>query len=105
MKRALVFLSLSMLMPAAHATDPTGLPQPLADRVAAIRRACADLNHGEFALEWSAVSRADLAVMTDRNGSLTSPPSPALRPFRCSAARAENERRHSSTRTPRACVC
>ena len=60
MKRTLILLWLSMLMPAAHATDLTGLPQPLADRVAAARQACADVNHGEFALEWGAVSRTDL---------------------------------------------
>jgi hypothetical protein len=59
MKRTLAFSWLSMLMPAANATDPTGLPQPLADRVAAARQACAGLNHGEFALAWGAVSRTD----------------------------------------------
>ena len=43
-----------------QARDLSTLPKPLAEKVEAAQKACADFENGEFALEWGAVSRIDL---------------------------------------------
>jgi hypothetical protein len=52
--------ALAALPLSASALDLTGLPPALAEKVSAARQACADVNNGEFALEWGAVTRTDL---------------------------------------------
>jgi hypothetical protein len=60
MRRAIFTAALAMLPLAANALDLTGLPESLAERVTAARQACADVENGEFVLEWGAVTRTDL---------------------------------------------
>jgi len=55
-----VCLALAFLPPVLHAQDLEGLPAPLVAKVTAAREACASFDHGEFALEWGAVTRTDL---------------------------------------------
>lgn len=43
-----------------QAQDLSTLPKPLAEKIDAATRACADFENGQFALEWGAVSRVDL---------------------------------------------
>ena len=43
-----------------QAHDLSTLPNPLAEKVEAAQKACADFENGEFVLEWGAVSRVDL---------------------------------------------
>jgi hypothetical protein len=43
-----------------QAQDLPTLPKPLAEKVEAAKKACADFENGQFALEWGAVSRVDL---------------------------------------------
>ena len=43
-----------------QAQDLSTLPKPLAEKVEAAQKACADFENGEFALEGGAVSRVDL---------------------------------------------
>jgi len=51
---------LSVLPLALEAQDLSGLPAPLAAKVAAGRKACLDFNEGKFALELGAIVRTDL---------------------------------------------
>jgi len=44
----------------SQAQDISTLPKPLAERVEAAQKACADFDNGQFAFEWGAVSRIDL---------------------------------------------
>ena len=60
MKRILTVFLFVIFTPAVHATDLSGLPPPLVEKVTAARQACADFERGEFALEWGAVTRTDL---------------------------------------------
>ena len=60
MKTAALVTALATLPLAANALDLTGLPASLAEKVTAARQACADVENGEFALEWGAVTRTDL---------------------------------------------
>ena len=43
-----------------QAQDLSTLPKPLAEKVEAAQKACANFENGEFALEWGAVNRVDL---------------------------------------------
>lgn len=43
-----------------QAQDRSTLPKPLAEKVEAAQKACANFENGEFALEWGAVNRVDL---------------------------------------------
>ena len=43
-----------------QAQDLSALPNPLVEKVETAKKACADFENGEFALEWGAVSRVDL---------------------------------------------
>jgi len=52
-------IALTVLVAAVHAQDLSGLPAPLAAKVAAAPNACEDFNNGEFALKWGAVVRKD----------------------------------------------
>jgi hypothetical protein len=52
--------ALASLPLAANALDLTGLPVGRAEKVNVARQACADVDNGEFALEWGAVTRTDL---------------------------------------------
>jgi len=60
MRNLAVCIVLAALPPALHAQDLSGLPTPLVAKVTAARKACADFNGGEFALQWGAVVRTDL---------------------------------------------
>ncbi len=60
MKRVMTIATLASLPLAANALDLTGLPEALAEKVTVAEQACADVENGEFALEWSAVTRTDL---------------------------------------------
>jgi hypothetical protein len=60
MKHLAACVVLAILPPALHAQDLSELPEPLVAKVTAARKACADFNDGQFALEWGAVVRTDL---------------------------------------------
>ena len=60
MKPVMFIAALATLPPAANALDLTGLPAALTEKVTAARQACAEVENGEFALEWGAVTRTDL---------------------------------------------
>ena len=49
-----------LLASPGQAHDLSTLPKPLAEKVEAAKKACADFENGQFALEWGAVSRVDL---------------------------------------------
>ena len=49
-----------LLASTGQAQDLATLPKPLADKVAAAQKACADFESGQFAIEWGAVRRVDL---------------------------------------------
>ena len=51
---------LCMIASPGHAQDLSSLPKPLAEKVEAARKTCANFENGNFALEWGAVSRVDL---------------------------------------------
>jgi hypothetical protein len=53
-------LSFSTLATPAFATDVTGLPAPLQEKIDAAAEACAAFENGTFGLEWGAVERVDL---------------------------------------------
>jgi hypothetical protein len=59
-KKLIAIAALAFMPLAANALDLTGLPPALAEKVTAARQACADVENGEFALEWGAVTRLDL---------------------------------------------
>jgi hypothetical protein len=59
--RYLIFATALATLPlSAHALDLAGLPPALAEKVSVARQACANVENGEFALEWGAVTRTDL---------------------------------------------
>ncbi len=60
MKRIISIAALITLPLAVNALDLTGLPAALAEKVTLARQACANVENGEFALEWGAVTRTDL---------------------------------------------
>jgi hypothetical protein len=60
MRRAIFIVGLATLPLAVNALDLTGLPAALAEKVTLAQQACANVENGEFALEWGAVTRADL---------------------------------------------
>ena len=60
MKRLIAIAALATLPLEVNALDLTGLPESLAEKVTAARQVCADVENGEFALEWGAVTRTDL---------------------------------------------
>jgi hypothetical protein len=49
-----------LLASSGQAQDLSTLPKPLAEKVEAAKKACANFENGQFALEWGAVSRVDL---------------------------------------------
>jgi len=60
MRHLAIWIVLAILPPTLHAQDLSELPGPLVEKVTAARKACADFNGGEFAMEWGAVVRLDL---------------------------------------------
>lgn len=59
-RRLIAIGALATLPLAVDALDLEGLPAALAEKVTVARQACADLQNGEFALEWGGVTRTDL---------------------------------------------
>ncbi|UOR14420.1 hypothetical protein [Qipengyuania aquimaris] len=49
-----------LFSPALRAQETSSLPQPLQDKIAVAKEACAEFDGGEFALEWGAIERVDL---------------------------------------------
>jgi len=58
--RLAAILASGLVASTGHAQDRSTLPTPLALKVEAAQKACADFENGQFALEWGAVSRVDL---------------------------------------------
>jgi len=56
---AVIALGLALPMPAL-ADDLSALPEPFIEKVDQARQACSELENGQFALEWGAISRVDL---------------------------------------------
>ena len=60
MRFVTAMVALAFLPPAANALDLNGLPAALAEKVTLAEQACVDVDDGEFAVEWGAVTRTDL---------------------------------------------
>jgi hypothetical protein len=60
MRLVTTLVALAFLPPAANALDLNGLPAALAEKVTRAGQACMDVENGEFAVEWGAVTRTDL---------------------------------------------
>ena len=58
--RIALALMFCLLASTGQAQDLSILPKSLAEKVEAAKKACADFENGQFALEWGAVSRVDL---------------------------------------------
>jgi hypothetical protein len=60
MSRAAFIAALTLFPLSGSAMDLTELPAALAKEVTAARQACAQIDNGQFALAWGAVTRVDL---------------------------------------------
>ena len=59
--KRVIFITVVAALPlSAEALDLAGLPTALAEKVTVAREACANVDNGEFALEWGSVTRTDL---------------------------------------------
>jgi hypothetical protein len=72
--RIAIALTICLWASPGQAQDLSTLPKPLAEKIDAATKACADFENGQFALEWGAVSRVDL------DGDMTMPLPVRLRP-------------------------
>jgi hypothetical protein len=59
-RSVIAIAALAALPLAANALDLTGLPAALVEKVTVAQQACTNVENGQFALEWGAVTRTDL---------------------------------------------